>query len=100
MGEEAAADSRGQNALENLDIDAQDQVKLANILDADHTGAVNLLELMTGLTRLRGTLVRSDRVSVDLACQRLIENTDEILDCLLNSLQSQDSSPTNVDLNG
>merc|ERR1712039_878150 len=58
-------------ALANLDIDPNDNKKLNDILDPDRDGRVHILDLVTGLMRLRGQPRRSDVVCVDLMVRSL-----------------------------
>merc|ERR1712232_351927 len=58
-------------ALANLDIDPNDNKKLNDILDPDRDGKIHIVDLVTGLARLRGQPRRSDIVCVDLMVRSL-----------------------------
>jgi len=66
--------------LKDLDIDPADHRKLGDILDADHSGTIGIIELVNGLQRLRGQPRRSDIVSIDLMVQVLQERSVDILE--------------------
>merc|ERR1712048_385656 len=66
-------------ALHALDIRPEDQDKLANFLDPDHSGTIDVLACVNGLRRLRGTPLRSDTISVELVAQATQEKVEEIL---------------------
>eukprot|EP00929_Paragymnodinium_shiwhaense_P005554 TRINITY_DN10770_c0_g5_i1.p1 TRINITY_DN10770_c0_g5~~TRINITY_DN10770_c0_g5_i1.p1 ORF type:complete len:753 (-),score=146.10 TRINITY_DN10770_c0_g5_i1:332-2590(-) len=68
------ADPDVKVALEDLDIDPEDNHTLADVLDTEQTGDVLVIELLQGLRRLRGNPRRSDIVAVDLTC-RSMQNT-------------------------
>jgi hypothetical protein len=66
--------------LEGLDVDPNDRDCLGDIIDADHSGTIGILEFVNGLQRLRGNNPRrSDVVSVDLMVRDLQEKVDELL---------------------
>eukprot|EP00929_Paragymnodinium_shiwhaense_P005555 TRINITY_DN10770_c0_g6_i1.p1 TRINITY_DN10770_c0_g6~~TRINITY_DN10770_c0_g6_i1.p1 ORF type:complete len:701 (-),score=110.27 TRINITY_DN10770_c0_g6_i1:431-2533(-) len=75
------ADPEVKSALEDLDIDPEDNQTLADVLDVEQTGDILLIELLQGLRRLRGNPRRSDIVAVDLTC-RSMQNA-------LKSIQTQ-----------
>merc|ERR1712039_787887 len=84
-----ATDPLTKKCLRALDIDQDDQKQLAKILDADHKGSLNILQIINGLRRLRGTMRRSDTISVELVAQAVQEKVDalqetvhEILKCV------------------
>jgi Ca2+-binding EF-hand superfamily protein len=73
-------------ALEDLEIDAADHRGLFEILDADNTGSITLVEFLDGLRRLRGFPRRSDTICIDLMvremqCQihLLVEGVDNLI---------------------
>merc|ERR1712113_14281 len=66
-------------ALNALDIEAGDHPKLANILDYRHAGAINVVDLVNGLQRLRGTPRRSDSISIELVLEGMQEEINKIL---------------------
>jgi hypothetical protein len=74
-------------ALLSLDIDPDDHDKLSDILDADHSGTIEILELVNGLQRLRGPPKRSDIVCIDLMVRDLQEKVGEIGDAMKVVLQ-------------
>merc|ERR1712124_104234 len=53
-------------ALEQLEIARDDQYYLSDILDPDHGGSIQVIELIEGLGRLRGRPRRSNIICVDL----------------------------------
>lgn len=55
-----------QEILGDLDVPEEDRVDLFDILDADCSGSLQLEELVSGITRLRGDSRRSDIISVAL----------------------------------
>jgi len=66
--------------LDGLDVDPSDRDCLGDIIDADHSGTIGILEFVNGLQRLRGNNPRrSDVVSVDLMVRDLQEKVDELL---------------------
>jgi hypothetical protein len=69
-----------RNALQALDIDSHEHYRLPDILDPDHSGSVNIIELVCGLERLRGEPRRSDIMSIDLMVRSMQESLDEILE--------------------
>jgi hypothetical protein len=70
-------------ALDNLDIDQHDHDNLSDILDPDHNGNIEVLELIEGLRRLRGDPRRGDVVSVNLMIRSLQARAEEILNEIL-----------------
>merc|ERR1712061_292392 len=66
-------------ALDELDIDRADHKHLSDILDPDKSGDITVLELVTGLKRLRGEPKRSDIISIHLMIRSLHERVDEVL---------------------
>merc|ERR1712187_290106 len=60
-----------KKALDDLDIEHQDHRRLAEILDYDHSGTIDVFEFVNGLLRLRGQPRRSDIVSIDLMVRSL-----------------------------
>merc|ERR1712232_1190652 len=67
-------------ALNALDIDAQDHKYLSDILDPDKSGSITVLEFVRGLKRLRGEPRRSDIVTVDLMMRSLHEKIDVVVE--------------------
>eukprot|EP00928_Gymnodinium_smaydae_P062677 TRINITY_DN4648_c0_g1_i1.p1 TRINITY_DN4648_c0_g1~~TRINITY_DN4648_c0_g1_i1.p1 ORF type:complete len:586 (+),score=103.54 TRINITY_DN4648_c0_g1_i1:68-1825(+) len=65
-------------ALNNLDIDHEDRDYLSEILDPDHGGTINVIELVEGLRRLRGEPRRSDIVTVNLILRNIQLSLAEI----------------------
>merc|ERR1719149_598043 len=59
-------DPEAKQALEDLDINADDHDRLSSVLDPDNSGEVSTVELLEGLQKLRGDPRRSDIVTVDL----------------------------------
>mmetsp|Transcript_20793 Transcript_20793/g.40660 ORF Transcript_20793/g.40660 Transcript_20793/m.40660 type:complete len:595 (-) Transcript_20793:214-1998(-) len=64
--------------LVDLDIEAQDCLSLADTLDKDKSGHIDVLELIQGIRQLRGPLRRSDIVAVDLMIRSLQVKIDEL----------------------
>jgi len=71
-------DEEVKQILENLDIEPQDCLSLADTLDRNQNGQVDVVELVSGLKRLRGPARRSDIIAVDLAVQSMEVKMDEI----------------------
>merc|ERR1712060_691289 len=72
--------------LDGLDVDPSDRQSLGDIIDADHSGTIGILEFVNGLQRLRGNKPRrSDVVSVDLMVRDLQEKVLELLELLRRS---------------
>merc|ERR1712232_498343 len=69
--EEALEDLDVSKALGALDIDPMDHKKLCDVLDPDRDGHIHILDLVTGLMRLRGHPSRSDVICVDLMVRSL-----------------------------
>jgi len=67
-----------QQILDDLDIEPQDCLKLSETLDRDKNGYIDVLELIAGLSGLRGPARRSDIVAVDLAVRSMQGRLDEI----------------------
>merc|ERR1712137_676424 len=65
-------------ALEALDIDPADQKTLAKIADYQQMGRVSIMELVNTIYRIRGLPRRSDTVSVELVCQGIQEQIQEL----------------------
>merc|ERR1712217_400077 len=73
--------------LDTLDVDPDDHDKLGDILDADHSASITIIELVNGLQRLRGyKLKRSDVVSIDLMVRNLQEQVSELSQEVLQRL--------------
>lgn len=73
-----------KQALNALDIEQSDHKRLSDILDPDHSGTIGVLELTSGLQRLRGGPRRSDVITVDLMVRSLQEKVDEVREILEN----------------
>lgn len=69
-----------KEALKKLDIDSHEHHRLPDILDPDHSGSVNILELVSGLERLRGEPRRSDIIGIDLMVRSMQELLDDVLE--------------------
>uniref|UniRef100_A0A7S2QKK5 Ion transport domain-containing protein n=1 Tax=Zooxanthella nutricula TaxID=1333877 RepID=A0A7S2QKK5_9DINO len=69
----------GCQALLDLDVGKEDHDYLADILDADKSGACDIGEMIDGISRLRGEPRRSDIVSIDLMVRVLQRQVGEIL---------------------
>lgn len=69
--EEVTNDELVTQALDNLDIDRKDHKRLLDILDPDRDGFISIIDLVTGLMRLRGEARRSDIVCCDLMIRSL-----------------------------
>lgn len=67
-------------ALDDLDILPSDRARLADIFDPDNGGTVTLIDIATGLRRLRGDPRRSDIICVDLMIRSIQENVEQILE--------------------
>merc|ERR1712039_1083218 len=58
--------------MKSLDVEADDHDKIGDILDANHSGSITVIDFVTGLQRLRGhKLKRSDVVCLDLMVRSL-----------------------------
>jgi len=71
-------DLEAKKILADLDIEPQDCLSLSQTLDRNQNGRIDVTELVTGLSRLRGPARRSDIVAVDLAVQSMQTKMDEI----------------------
>merc|ERR1712083_905388 len=60
-----------QDILRDLDIADEDQLDLFDTLDVDGGGTIDLEELITGISKLRGDARRSDIVGVGLVVRSL-----------------------------
>jgi len=76
--EEFLEDASVLKALLELEIDAADHKYLFDILDADNTGSITLIEFIDGLKRLRGTPRRSDIITIDLMAREIQEQIHQI----------------------
>eukprot|EP00929_Paragymnodinium_shiwhaense_P047976 TRINITY_DN24324_c0_g1_i1.p1 TRINITY_DN24324_c0_g1~~TRINITY_DN24324_c0_g1_i1.p1 ORF type:complete len:583 (+),score=103.92 TRINITY_DN24324_c0_g1_i1:62-1810(+) len=75
-------DPVAQAALADLDIDPEDHENLADILDPDQGGSIAIVELVEGISRLRGDPKRSDIVTCDLmlrSIQRTLQDIKNVL---------------------
>merc|ERR1712187_550271 len=72
------ANPRVVEALDNLDIHPNDHKRLFDVLDPDRDGFIHIIDLVTGLMRLRGEARRSDIVCVDLMVRSLIKTVHGI----------------------
>merc|ERR1712032_915289 len=79
-------DPSAQALLDQLDIAPAEYLKLGNILDHNHKGAVNVLDMLNGLQRLRGSARRGDIISVQLT----VEGMQEQLTSLRGIMKQQD----------
>ena len=76
-----------------MDIDPADQFKLANILDAEHKGKIDVNSILSGLQRLKGTQRRSDVISVEfvaIAIQNKLSKIHDELHLMLTSRMEND----------
>merc|ERR1719362_205588 len=64
--------------LANLDIEEQDCLNLSDVLDKNKNGLIDIMELISGLRRLRGPARRGDIAAVDLAIQSIQARVDEM----------------------
>lgn len=62
-------DATVQQVFDDLDLADEDQFCLFQTLDADGSGAVDLEELCSGISKLRGDACRSDIVSINFMIQ-------------------------------
>eukprot|EP00931_Biecheleriopsis_adriatica_P003150 TRINITY_DN10448_c0_g1_i2.p1 TRINITY_DN10448_c0_g1~~TRINITY_DN10448_c0_g1_i2.p1 ORF type:complete len:505 (+),score=86.93 TRINITY_DN10448_c0_g1_i2:250-1764(+) len=81
--DETIKDPEVKRALDKLDINPQDHARLSDIFDPDNGGTVELLDVATGLRRLRGDPRRSDIVCVDL----MIRSMQFVLKDILEGVQ-------------
>merc|ERR1712150_51937 len=66
--------------LSSLDIDEGDWDRIGDVLDAGHTGSIDILSFINGVQRIRGKrLRRSDVISVDFMTRDIQENVDKLL---------------------
>merc|ERR1711971_312343 len=77
--EDAVCDRSVAKALYDLDIDPDDNARLADILDPDNGGTIAVADLIEGLRRLRGEPKRSDIIAVDLMIRSLQGKVEDIL---------------------
>merc|ERR1712187_760643 len=80
-------DESAVKALLSLDIDPFDLCKLGKILDHNHSGVVNVIDMLNGLQRMRGTAKRRDTISVEL----VLEGVQEQLYRLMLETESIDA---------
>eukprot|EP00930_Biecheleria_cincta_P068585 TRINITY_DN5614_c0_g1_i2.p1 TRINITY_DN5614_c0_g1~~TRINITY_DN5614_c0_g1_i2.p1 ORF type:complete len:583 (+),score=82.26 TRINITY_DN5614_c0_g1_i2:61-1749(+) len=85
-------DPLARQALDELDIDRDDQRKLAKILDAGHSGRITMMWLVNGLSRLRGLPARSDTISVEFCVQAMQTQIHEIREFLAKRMGAKDFS--------
>eukprot|EP00443_Scrippsiella_acuminata_P032264 CAMPEP_0115362688 /NCGR_PEP_ID=MMETSP0270-20121206/102833_1 /TAXON_ID=71861 /ORGANISM="Scrippsiella trochoidea, Strain CCMP3099" /LENGTH=182 /DNA_ID=CAMNT_0002785265 /DNA_START=163 /DNA_END=708 /DNA_ORIENTATION=- len=60
-----------KKALDDLDINPDDQGKLSELLDPDNGGTISVVDFIDGLKRLRGEPRRSDIVNVNMMVRAL-----------------------------
>lgn len=72
------ADKEVQQILADLDIEAQDCLRLSHTLDRNQDGTLDVMEFISGLQLLRGPARRGDVIAVDLAVQSMQAKIDEI----------------------
>merc|ERR1711862_218373 len=89
------------HAFQALDIAADSQRRIAEILDADKNGTISFAELIRGVGRLRGTPNKADIVSVELMVSAAHTKLDklcgemETLSALVSSRPDMQSSTRN-----
>jgi len=59
-------DDQAVTVLECLEIDPDDQYYLSDVVDPDHNGSVKVIEIVEGITKLRGEPRKSDMICLDL----------------------------------
>eukprot|EP00928_Gymnodinium_smaydae_P028869 TRINITY_DN21900_c0_g2_i1.p1 TRINITY_DN21900_c0_g2~~TRINITY_DN21900_c0_g2_i1.p1 ORF type:complete len:634 (-),score=84.28 TRINITY_DN21900_c0_g2_i1:23-1861(-) len=77
--DELVSDDIVRAALDALDLDPNDVEHLSEILDPDHGGTINVIELVRGVWCLRGEPRRSDIVSLNLMMRNVQLTLQEIL---------------------
>lgn len=65
-------DSSFLRVLENAEIDVHNKASLFEVLDADLSGSVTVLELLNGLLKLRGPVTKADIIAIRLKVRQLI----------------------------
>merc|ERR1712151_689968 len=76
--DECVKDPRAIGALKNLDTNEDDFGTLSDILDPDHGGSLGVLDVVDGLSRLRGEPRRSDIVTIDLMIRSMQVSIKEV----------------------
>merc|ERR1712204_26288 len=71
-------DEEIKQILADLDIEPVDCMTLSDTIDRNKDGCIDVMELISGLSRLRGPARRSDIVAVDLAIQSMQAKMDDI----------------------
>jgi len=82
--------------FEDLDIADEDRFSLFETLDADHSGAIDLAELIDGVWKLRGEARRSDIIALDFIMQRLSSQIEESFSEMLARCSSLEASISRV----
>jgi len=92
MGHLLTSDPVVMRALDELDIDPEDNIYLADILDPDNGGSITVPDLITGIRRLRGVPRRSDIVTVDLMVRSLQERINELHEVIVPKQEPRDET--------
>merc|ERR1712008_574960 len=87
--------TEAMRALTDLDIEPQDCMSLSDTLDPDKSGEIEVIELIQGVSRLRGPSRRSDIVAVDLMTRSMQARIDDLW--LHYKLQQRNSSSQQQD---
>jgi len=88
-------DDEVMEILAELDIDPQDYFCLPETIDSNNAGFVKATEIISGLSRLRGTARRSDIVTVDLMIRSLQKKMDDLW-CSMKDCEKRSCSSLNV----
>merc|ERR1712137_794762 len=86
--EELRACKDFQDILRDLDIADEDQLDLFDTLDVDGGGTIDLEELITGISKLRGDARRSDIVGVGLIVRAVQMNMNDFESTTMRLLNS------------
>lgn len=72
-------DERVIYALKQLDIEPDDHAYLFDILDCDNSGQLFVVEVIDGISRLRGESRRSDIITIDLMIRSIQSQCDSLV---------------------
>lgn len=85
----AVADAEAIAALDDLDIHPSDRTRLSDIFDPDNGGTVGIIDIATGIRRLRGEPRRSDIICVDMMVRSLQGSVAEVKELLIDNFKRQ-----------
>merc|ERR1719277_2522410 len=79
-----------QRIFEELDIADDDQSKLFETLDVDGSGTVDLEELCSGISKLRGDACRSDIITINFMLQNMQSEMQGCMNSFVRRLHKQE----------